>query len=282
MSNRKNGDRIGPQNESGAPVAAAVNSPMDFVTPTEMVDLPSHGKLYSDGHPLKDKECIEIRFMTAKEEDILTSRTLLKKGLAIDRFLQSVIVDKNIKVNSLLIGDKNAILIAARASGYGSDYETQIACPNCGTKSLMSFDLDNKQIKESIVNSDLGVRQTENNTFMVTTPYSKFEVEISPLTGEHELYLSKMAESRKKGKMQETMMTDQYKLMIKSVQGNSGRDIINYYVDNMPLRDSRFIRNAYRTINPDIKVEETFECHSCGHEQEMEVPFGADFLWPDR
>jgi hypothetical protein len=91
-----------------------------------------------------------------------------------------------------------------------------------------------------------------------------------------------MAESRKKGMQQESLMTDQYKMMIKSVQGNAAKDVIAYYVDNMPLRDSRFIKNAYKKVNPDISVNENFECSSCGHEQEMEVPFGADFLWPDR
>ena len=282
MSNRNNGDRIGPQSESSAPVAATAASPLDFVTPTEMVDLPSRGKLYAEGHPLKDKEEIEIKFMTAKEEDILTSRSLLKKGIAIDRFLQSVILDKKIKVNSLLIGDKNAILIAARASGYGSDYETQVTCPSCATKSLMSFDLNNRTINEGTADPELGIRKTEKNTFIVTAPYSKFDVEIAPLTGEHELFLSRMAESRKKGMQQDSLMTDQYKMMIRSVQGNAAKDVIAYYVDNMPLRDSRFIKNAYKKINPDISVNEHFECNSCGHEQEMEVPFGADFLWPDR
>ena len=282
MSNRNNGDRTGPQNESSAPVAATVASPLDFVTPKELVDLPSKGALYQEGHPLCGKEDIEIRFMTAKEEDILTSRSLLKKGTAIDHFLQSIITDKNIKVNSLLIGDKNAILIAARASGYGSDYETQVMCPACSAKSVINFDLNNRKIKESTTSEELNIRKTENNTFMIKMPYSKFDVEIRPLTGEHELYLSRLSESRKKGKQQESAMTDQYKMMIQSVQGNSAKDVIKYYVENMPLKDSRYLRNAYKVINPDVKITEEFQCQACDYEQEMEVPFGADFLWPDR
>ena len=106
MTTRNNEDRIGPQTIDSEPTAAL--NPLEFVAPTELVDIPSKGLLYPADHPLHGKEEIEIRYMTAKEEDILTSKTLLKKGVAIDRFLQNIIVDKNIKVNDLLIGDKNA------------------------------------------------------------------------------------------------------------------------------------------------------------------------------
>ena len=280
MTTRNNEDRIGPQTIDSEPTAAL--NPLEFVAPTELVDIPSKGLLYPADHPLHGKEEIEIRYMTAKEEDILTSKTLLKKGVAIDRFLQNIIVDKNIKVNDLLIGDKNAILIAARSTGYGSDYETQVVCPNCGTKSHESFDLANPFINESKVDEKLGIRKTENNNFLLTMPFSKFEVEIRVLTGNDEKQITKLADSRKKGMMQETGMTDQYKMMIVSVQGNAQRNVINHYVDNMPLRDARFLRNAYKVVNPDVKVQKHFECSNCGFDQEMEVPFGADFLWPDR
>jgi len=98
-------------------------NPMDFVTPTEFVDLPSLGK-YPEGHPLKGKESIEIKYMTAKDEDILTSRSLLKKGMAIDRLINNLIKDQNIDPAHLYIGDRNAIIIHARASAYGTDYKT--------------------------------------------------------------------------------------------------------------------------------------------------------------
>ena len=100
-----------------------------FATPTEFVELPTQGKYYPEGHPLHGEESIEIRYMTAKDEDILTSETLLKKGLAIERLLQSVIVNKAIDVNTLYVGDKNAILIAARITGYGNQYTTRTLCP---------------------------------------------------------------------------------------------------------------------------------------------------------
>lgn len=280
MTTRNNEDRIGPQTIDSEPTAAL--NPLEFVAPTELVDLPSKGALYPESHPLHGKEEIEIRYMTAKEEDILTSRTLLKKGIAIDRFLQNIIVDKTVKVGDLLVGDKNAILIAARSTGYGSDYETQIVCPNCSTKSQETFDLANPKIIESKVDEKLGINKKDNNNFVFVMPFSKFEVEVRIMTGKDEVQLSKLADSRKKGMMNETGMTDQYKMMIVSVQGNNQRNVINHYVDNMPLRDARFLRSAYKMVNPDVKVMKNFECSNCGFEQNMEVPFGADFLWPDR
>ena len=276
-------DRLGAsdQNET-ATAPAPVVSPLTFVAPTEFVELPSKGIGYAEGHPLNGKDVIEIKYMTAKEEDILTSVTLLKKGIAVDRFMQNIICDTNINIDELLIGDKNAILIAARASGYGNEYETQVACPNCSKKSEMCFDLSSPTILESKYDDDLGITKTKNGTFLITMPFSKFTVEVRLLTGKDEKYISELNRNKKKGGLEETTMTDQYKRMIVSVENLTERTTINHYVDNMPLRDARHLRLAYRMVSPDIKITHDFQCRSCGHEQELEVPFGADFLWPDR
>ena len=148
----RNKDRVGvgtPAPQAAAPVANVQNTPdqpFSFVVPTEFVELPSKGAFYPVGHPLHNQTTIEIKQMTAKEEDILTSRSLLKQGVAIDRVIQSVIIDRSIDVSSLLIGDKNALVIASRVSGYGNDYNTTVTCPNCETKQDYSFDLNMAQI----------------------------------------------------------------------------------------------------------------------------------------
>lgn len=255
---------------------------LQFVTPTEFVELPSRGMAYKEGHPLHNKEVIEIRYMTAKDEDILTSQSLLKKGLAVDRFLQNILVDKSIDVRELVVGDRNAIIVAARCSGYGNTYDTQVSCPACSEKSNMSFDLENKKITEPLISEELGITKTEKGTFNVTMPMSKYKVEIKLLTGKDELYLSKLTASKKKNRIQESTMTDQYKLMILSVEGHSARTIIDQYVDLMPTRDSRYLRKVYKAVSPNIEIKQAFTCGSCGHEQELEVPFGADFFWPER
>jgi len=283
LSVRNNMDRLGAndQPEAKAPAATAM-SPLNFVAPTEFVELPSRGMGYAEGHPLCGKDVIEIKYMTAKEEDILTSATLLKKGIAVDRFMQNIICDSNIKVEDLFIGDKNAILIAARSSGYGETYEAQIQCPNCGTKAQMDFDLSKPQMLESKHDEELGIKKTDNGTFLIEMPFSKFTVEVRLLTGKDEKYISELSKNKAKGGMTETTMTDQYKRMIVSVENIQDQGTIDHYVDNMPLRDARHLRLAYRMVSPDVKVAQDFECNNCGHQQELEVPFGADFLWPDR
>ena len=145
------------------------------------------------------RDVLEIRFMTAKEEDILSSQTLLKKGIALERMLASVIVDKSVKPEDLLVGDRNALIIAARISGYGAIYETQLVCPSCGERDRLAFDLNNKQIKESEVDDSINLRKLDNGNFETTMPFSKFKIEFKLLDGRDEQYLAKlMSDKRKK------------------------------------------------------------------------------------
>ena len=276
----RNSDRSGARESSDVP--RDVIKPLEFVAPTEFVELPSRGKGYPEGHPLRGKEVIEIRFMTAKDEDILSSETLIKKGLAIERFLQNIIVDKGIKSESVLSGDRNAILIAARKSGFGSSYETKVSCPSCGETQDIVFDLDQPEIEEAVVDPELNMSETGRGTFLVEAPLSKFNIEIRQLTGREEMMIAEATRARKKKKQLESLVSDQLKLMIVSVEGHEDRNTINMYADNIPTQDTRHLRKAFKAITPNVRVTEYFECASCSHEQELEVPFGADFFWPDR
>lgn len=281
---RNNMGRTGavPQAEAPTPETTSVQSPMHFVAPTEFVDLPSKGLGYDSSHPMHGQDTIEIRYMTAKDEDILTSKTLLKKGIAIERLLDNIIVNKNFKASSLLVGDRNAIIIAARISGYGADYVTRVSCPACGDTSDFNFDLTNTKTHETTLDENLGVSQTPEGNFKVTMPLSKYEVHFKLLKGKDEIYLSQLSTNKAKGKLLESALTDQYKRMIVSVAGYTEQEVINQFVNNLPTRDSRFLRSCYKAVNPDVKVIDDYSCTACGFEQELEVPFGADFFWPDR
>ena len=281
----RNKDRLGghtpePAEAPQQPVEKAFD-PLSFVAPTEFVDLPSKGN-YPEGHPLHGQEVIEMRFMTAKEEDILSSQTLLKKGLAIERMLDSLIINKSIKAQDLLIGDRNALIIAARISGYGANYKTQLACPSCGDRNTFDFDLTKQKIHESQENEDLGLTKLDNGNFTCKMPYSKFNIEFRLLDGKDEQYLTKLMSDKKKRKMLETTLTDQFKLMVVSIEGHADRSIVSKYVNNMPTLDSTQLRACYKIAAPDVKVKDSFECDSCGFQQEMEVPFNTDFFWPNR
>jgi len=261
---------------------APQKSLLDFVSPTDFVEIPSKGMFYPEGHPLHKKEVIEIKYMTAKEEDILTSETLLRKGLAVERFLESVIIDKSIDAQSLLIGDRNAILIAARISGYGAEYETKMQCPACDTQNEITFDISNPKIHYPDTDKVETIEKNEDDNFVFKLPVSKFKVECRLLTGRDEQYLVELKQNKKKKRLQDSAVTDQFKMMIVSVQGVKDKGTIGKFIEAMPAADARSLRKVYAAITPNVKLKDEFSCTSCGHTQELEVPFGADFFWPDR
>jgi hypothetical protein len=282
---RDNENRLGALPAADAPVAqmpvqAAQSTPLSFASPTEFVDLPSKGLLYPESHPLKGRTSIEMKFMTAKEEDILTSRSLIKKGVVIDKLLESLIVDKSVKVEQLLLSDKNALVIAARISGYGSEYKTSITCPNCNTVSKHAFELEGLKHKFCENPEDLGASLTDIGTYVFKLPKSGASVEIRPLYGADETAMTEAAEKRKKLNLPEEAATSQMKMFILSINNNRDKNFINSFVNGLPASDARLIRLMYRELIPVVDMNQLFVCSSCSYEQEMEVPFTVDFFWP--
>ncbi len=263
----------------------AGGDPFSFVIPTEFVDLPSNGAFYPEGHPLHRRDTIEIKQMTAKEEDILTSRSLLKKGVALDRLIKSLVVDKSINTDTLLVGDRNAVLVAARISGYGNEYNTKVTCPSCGAQCDSEFDLHDYEIEglDNIDELDVSVNY-DDGTFTTTLPRMKQEISFRLLTGfDERQMMGALSNKKKKSKTEsESNITRQLKQMIVAVNGNTDRKLVNYVVENMPSMDARHLRVLYRNISPNVNLDHDFECDECGYEAELEVPLTADFFWPDR
>jgi len=286
----RNSERLGassPDTGTPAPLTQSIESAFSFVVPTEFVELPSQGRYYPQGHPLHGQSSIEVRQMTAKEEDLLTSRTLLKKGVVLERLIDSLIVDKRIDAASLLVGDRNAILIATRVSGYGSVYETQVTCPSCGTAQRYTFDLNTANIDAGGDFDDLSVVDNQNGTFTTVLPKTNINVTLRLLTGRDEAQMVAEAQQKsrtKKKKINDTdnLITNQLRKIIVQVNEHSSIEAVNYVVDNIPSLDSRHLRLVYKTATPNIDLTQHFECEHCEHEQDMEVPLSADFFWPDR
>jgi transcription elongation factor Elf1 len=258
----------------------ASNMPLSFATPTEIVELPSRGKYYPPGHALHNTDNVEIKFMTAKEEDILSSRSLIREGVVLDRLLSNIIIDKRIDVNDLLVGDKNMLIVAARITGYGEIYDTNVNCPVCGLASQYSFDLTDAEVNHGGVHDAPGVVETEDGTFKFVLPKAKVEVEVRFLNGNDEKKLNHLAEKKKKYNLGETIYTDQLRASIVAVNGNADIAVVGSFVENMPALDSRHYRSTMSKITPNINMSQIFNCQNCGHESDMEVPFTADFFWP--
>jgi hypothetical protein len=274
-----------PEDNSPPPQALAENqeNSFSFVVPTEFVELPSKGRFYSEGHPLHGQETIEIKQMTAKEEDILTSRSLLKKGIALDRVIKSIIMNKRIDPDSLLVGDRNAIIVATRISGYGSEYATQVSCPSCTTKQEYTFNLNSANIYGGENVSELDIVSNEDNTFTVQLPKTLINITFRLLSGKDEKsFIAGMETDRKQRQTTEKNVTRQIASMVVAVNGDSSLQAIKYLVDNIPSIDSRHLRLAYRLAAPNVDLTQHFECNECDFEQDMEVPLTADFFWPDR
>ena len=250
--------------------------------PTEFVELPSQGKFYPEDHPLYGQESLEIRFMTAKDEDILTSQALLRKGLALDRFLQNIIIDKKVKVNDLLVCDKNALVVKARITGYGASYQTKISCPACGTAQEYEFDLDEAKIITADNLVERGVNLNSEGHLVLLLPRTNVTVSLRMLTGKDENQLVKNSNVKNKSVDKvSNLLTNQLKTLIVSANGNTDRMFINNFVDNMPAMDSRFLRKEYAKSTPMIDLTQLFGCSECYFEKDMEVPFTSDFFWPN-
>ena len=295
---RNNEDRLTPT--TGASQDAATETPppttnteseasatnagasFSFVTPTEFVEIPSKGEFYPEGHPLHGVETIEIRHMTAKDEDILTSKTLLKKGVALDRMLKNIMIDKRIDTSTMLVGDKNALIVASRISGYGADYQTKVQCPNCGPTNEPVFDLNETSLTDVAIYQELESVQRVGQYYDILLPRSGVTVRTRLLTGvdeERQARNSRMAK-RAGVKKDEQTLTGQFRQFIIAVNGDSTQKSISAFIDAMPASDSRFLRTTYKAITPNVDMHMLFECEACDYDSVMEVPFTADFFWP--
>jgi hypothetical protein len=247
----------------------------EYKFPTEVVNLPSKGKLYPKNHPLSKGE-IELKYMTAKEEDILTSINLIRKGIVIDKVLESLIIDRKIKVDDLLIGDKNALMISARILGYGKEYEVKATCAECNETGDLKVDCT--LLKDIEVADDV-----KENKFSMNLPATKVVIEFKLLNSAEERMVDKEVEAMKKIQPDVDYTNSfRFKKMILSVDGETTRSVINDFVDNKFLAlDSLEFRRHLNKITPGVDMNYEYICSSCDHIQEVMVPLGTGFFWPN-
>lgn len=260
-------------------VSAADKMKADFGLdiPVELAPLPSNGLLYPSDSPLHGLEAVEIKAMTAREEDILTSKAYLKKGTVISELIKSCVMERGVDPRDMLTGDRNALMVAIRITGYGADYKAEIECPECGTKAPHDFDLAGLPIKRLELNP-VAVGQ---NVFEFLLPVSKKTVKFRFLTGRDEEEIVATGEKQKKlGVSTESTVTTSLLYSIVSVEGIEERAKIAQFVRMMPARDSLALRNYIRENEPGIEMKQETSCPACGHVEEVNMPLGVNFLWP--
>ena len=267
-----------PGSQPGVVTRDVMKDDFGFEIPVETVPLPSKGSVYPQGSPLYSKETIDIRAMTAREEDILTSRALIKKGTVITNLLQSCVVDKAVDVQKMLSGDRNAIMVALRVTGYGAEYSAEVSCPSCGEKEKHEFDLTSLPIKE------LGVQPVEQgqNVFEFKLPMSKKTVHFKFLTGGDEEEILTIQDRKKKtGSLADSVVTTRLQFSIVAVDGKTDRALISSFIRSMPAKDSMALRNYIDKNEPGIDMKGFISCSACGEQSEVRMPLGASFFWPE-
>jgi len=240
--------------------------------PSEVIDLPSEGKVYHKDSPLSSGK-IEIKYMTAKEEDILTSQNLIKKGVVIDRLLNSLILTEGVNVDDLILGDKNAVMVAARILAYGPEYPAEVENPDTGEKIQYTFNLAECPFKK--ISTDINT-----NEFEVELPVSKAKIKVKMLTGVDEKIIETEVKSMKKMDSQVSKdLTTRLKYSIVSFDGETDINKIGNLVQNMLSRDSLFLRHKISEVSPDIELKQEIEIG--GDMVEVDIPLTINFFWPD-
>ena len=242
--------------------------------PTEIVQLPSKGKFYPEGHALSTGK-IEMKYMTAKEEDILTNQSYIKNGVVLDKLFRALIVTP-VNYNDVLLGDKNAIMVAARVLGYGKDYEIAVTDDE-GNKQKQTIDLT--QLKDKELDWD---RFEKEDAFVFQLPVSKRKVTVCHLTHGIQRKIDAELKGLKKLKKESADLTTRLKYQITAVDGDDSSAVIRKFVDNELLAiDSRALRKFIDNITPDIDLKIDCLSEETGEPFRSTVNIGLDFFWPD-
>ncbi len=245
--------------------------------PTQFVKLPSKGLVYPQDSIYSSGE-IELRYPTAQDENILTSRPLIQKGIVIDVFIKNLLTNPSINIDDLILGDKNALIISSRILAYGNQYRTKYKCPQCDHQHQSVFDLNqllNKEIDQSLITPG-------TNQFKFTLPLSNKVLTFKLLTSGQDNEISNIIKNQKNISGVDQQLTTRLKYMIISVDGNSEKSTIIKTIRQMPARDSLAFRTHVRQLMPDIDMQINYNCESCGYFQKIQMPINYDFFYPTR
>lgn len=246
--------------------------------PSAQVPLPSRGLVYPVTSPLHGKEFIDIKGMTTQEEDILMSRALIKKGTVITELIRSCLLTPGVSVNDLLAGDRNALMVAIRITGYGPEYVPVVQCPSCDQKTEYPINLSDLDIKPL----ELDPVEPGVNRFSFKLPVSGKVVTFRFLTGKDEEEIAAIVEAKKKkGLAVDSVITTRLTSCVLSIDGVEDRNAIAKNIIYLPARDSLALRKYMEQHEPGIDMRCQFECPNCGHTEEVAIPMGASFFWPN-
>jgi len=256
---------------SNAKTNAKTNNEFHFEVPFDVIELPSKGLLY----PGK-QSTVKVEYLTAADENILTSPNLLKSGKVLDVLLERKVKDSPVPFSELLLGDRNAIMIWLRATGYGHMYPVRLTDPITAEEFDYEVDLN------SLETHSLTVDPNENNEFTFDLPVSKKQIKFKLLTVGDERQIVDKTEKRKKATKSLISNTLTYRLerQITEIDGNRDPSYISRFIQVLPAMDSLKFREYADDIDPGIELEVDVEGPS-GENFRSPVPLGLNFFWPN-
>jgi hypothetical protein len=256
---------------------------LDLDVPVDIAPLPSRGLIYPVGSAFCDAEGVQICAMTTREEDILTNRAYLKQGTVINEVIKSCLLEKSFNTLDLIVGDRNAILVAVRVTGYGAEYEAEVECEECNAKLKNKFNLSTLGVK------NLKITPVEDhvNLFEYTLPKARLGgqpvvVRFKFMTSKDELEASQIKEKQVKlGLQQAGTVSGGLATVLQSVNGVTDKAKISRFISKLSPADSLALRKYIVDNEPGIDMKQDYVCAACGHTNEVTIPLGSSFLWPN-
>lgn len=250
---------------------------MESMYPTEVIRLPSYGKFYPAGHPLRENGGkLEIKYLTAKEEDILTNTNLMKNGQTVDKLLESIVVHEGVDYRDLTGSDIEAVLMFSRVISYGKDYEVTMVCNHCSEQVSEVIDLTKLEAPDE----EEVVEPNPDGTLRFQVPSGKM-VTIKVLTRQDSLEVDRQIESAVSKGLSPSLITSRLKKIIVDIDGVTDRAQLSSMIENMLVADTTEVRKQYDLMTPEVDTYIEITCSNCGKITGGEMPITAQFFWPN-
>ena len=261
----------------GMPTSNVMKDEFGWEVPVESVPLPSRGVIYSPDSLLYNTETLQIKAMTAREEDILTSQAYIKENVVVEKLIESCLIEKSINVNDLINGDRNALMVSIRITGYGSDYRVSHSCNSCSNSNSVDVDLTQLKIKRL---SEEPVTPGQN-LFEYQLPVTNKTIQYKFLNGHDQKEIAIIEQRLKKaGISYDNNVTSFLENTIVSIDGVTDKNKIKHFIMNMPALDSRKLRRHIGQSEPGIDMSWQYSCSHCGHDNDINLPITSEFFWP--
>lgn len=252
---------------------------ISFVVPTSIVELPTSGEFYDKNSSMFGRDKIEVKQMTAKEEEILSNPDFIKDGTMLDRLIDSIVVDKTINTEDIFMSDKNAIIMHARIASYGPEYGVSNFCTACNTEQEFIFDLNKSKLSGKLDIEGV-VYDSESQTYEFILPTSQITMNIRVLGPREDRYLAEQKERSKKLNLPFSDTLSFLRIVVVSANGVEDQGMLNKLFEVLPVLDIRMIKKVSNSSIPFLDTTQEVACGGCGHVTESEVPFSLGFFWP--